>query len=93
VRRAAKVDLSQGPIVEALRKAGVWVFTLSEVGRGFPDLICWNRGRYVLVECKTPGEKINKLQAEFISQCPGEIAVVQTPEEALIAVLGAEAMR
>ena len=78
--------------MEALRKIGAWVYPLHSVGGGFPDLLVWNRGRYVLVECKSPGEKINKLQAEFISTCPGEVVVVQSPEEALTALLG-EAMK
>jgi hypothetical protein len=68
----------------------VWVFHSYELGKGFPDLICWSRGRYVLLECKVPGERINKQQAEFIATCPGEIHVVHSPEEALTAVIGKE---
>jgi hypothetical protein len=93
VRRASKVDSTQAAIVEALRKVGVWVLHLHQLGGGTPDLLCWNRGRFVLVECKSPGEKINALQAEFMATCPGEIHVVQSPEEALVAVLGEEVMR
>lgn len=89
MRRAAKVDSTQAAIVERLRSIGVWVQHLHQVGQGCPDLLVWNRGRYVLVECKSPGEKINKMQAEFIARCPGEIHVVQTPDEAVKAVLGA----
>ena len=48
----------------------------------------WCRNRYMLMECKTPGEKINKAQAEFIATCPGEIHVVRTPEEAVNAAIG-----
>lgn len=92
MRRASKVDSTQGAIVEALRKVGAWVFPLHAVGGGFPDLLVWNRGRYVLVECKAAGD-LNKLQVEFIATCPGEVAVVRSPEEALLAVLGEEAMR
>lgn len=88
--RAKKVDATQVPIVEALRRVGAWVLHLHTIGAGCPDLLVWNRGRFVLVECKSAGEKINKLQAEFIATCPGEIHVVQTPEEAVKAVLGKE---
>jgi hypothetical protein len=93
VRRASKVDSTQSAIVEALRKVGVWVLHLHQLGGGTPDLLCWNRGRFVLVECKSPGEKINALQAAFMAECPGEIHVCQSPEEALVAVLGEEVMR
>lgn len=93
MRRASKVDSTQAAIVEALRKVGIWVLHLHQLGGGTPDLLCWNRGRYVLVECKSPGEKINALQAAFIAQCPGEIAVVHSADEALRALLGEEVMR
>ena len=92
MRRAAKVDSTQAAIVEALRKVGAWVLHLHQLGGGTPDLLVWNRGRYLLLECKSPGEGINALQAGFIAQCPGEIHVCRTPEEALRAVLGAEAL-
>lgn len=82
------MDGSQPAIVEALRRCGAWVLHLHTVGQGCPDLLVWNRGKYILVECKSPGEKINKQQAEFIAECPGEVHVVRTPEEALRAVLG-----
>ena len=86
--RAKRVDSTQAEIVEALRKIGAWVFHLHEVGKGCPDLLVWNRGRYLLVECKSAGETINKLQAEFIATCPGEVHVVRTPEEAVRAAIG-----
>jgi hypothetical protein len=93
LRRAARVDATQNAIVEALRKVGCWVLHLHMVHGGCPDLLVWNRGRFVLVECKSPGEKINALQAEFMATCPGEIHVVQSAEEALVAVLGSEVMK
>lgn len=88
MRRAAKVDSTQSSIVEALRRVGAWVRPLHTVGQGFPDLLVWNRGRYVLVECKAPGEKLNKQQVEFIAECPGEIHVVHSAEQAVKAVIG-----
>lgn len=93
MRRAAKVDASQAAIVERLRSIGVWVKPLHAVGQGFPDLLCWARGRYFLLECKEPGERPNKEQAEFMAACPGEIHVARTEDEAVIAAVGAEAMK
>lgn len=60
---------------------------LHEVGKGCPDLLVWHRGRYVLMECKVPGETINKLQAEFIATCPGQIEVVRSPAEAIYSLM------
>jgi hypothetical protein len=91
VRRAAKVDASQAAIVERLRSIGVWVRPLHAVGQGFPDLLCWHR-RFFLLEVKEPGERPNKEQAEFMAACPGEIHVARTPEEAVLAAVGAEAL-
>ena len=93
MRRAAKTDAGQSAIVERLRSIGVWVKPLHAVGQGFPDLLCWARGRYFLLECKEPGERPNKEQAEFMATCPGEIHVAHDPEQAVLAALGAEAMK
>lgn len=92
MRRAAKVDSTQAVIVEALRKVGVWVLHLHQVGAGCPDLLCWNRGRYVLLECKAKGGDLTKDQVEFIAECPGEIHVVYSPQDALRAVLGEDVL-
>ena len=91
--RAKRVDGTQPAIVEALRRIGAWVLHLHEVGKGCPDLLVWMRGRFLFLECKIPGEGPNKMQTEFIATCPGEIHIVRSPEEAVAAVVGPEAMR
>ena len=88
MRRVAKVDGNQPAIVEALRRVGAAVIHLHQVGGGCPDLLVHGRNRTFLLEVKQPGEKINKLQAEFIATWPGEIHVVRTTEEAIKAVTG-----
>ena len=82
MRRAAKIDTTQADIVKALRGMGVAVLILAQVGNGCPDLLCWFRGVWMFVECKTPGRGLNKAQAEFIATWPGTILVVQDAEEA-----------
>ena len=89
MRRASKVDATQAAIVERLRSIGVWVCHLHTVGKGVPDLLCWHR-RYFLLECKVPGEGLNQQQAEFMSQCPGELHIARTPDEAVLAAVGKE---
>lgn len=93
MRRAAKVDGNQPAIVDALRRIGVWVQHLHAIGSGCPDLLCWHRGRYFLLEIKEPGERPNKEQAEYMATCPGELHIARTPEEAVLAAVGAEALR
>ena len=93
MRRAAKTDAGQAAIVERLRSIGVWVKPLHQVGQGFPDLLVWARGRFFLLEVKEPGEKPNKQQVEFMAACPGEIHIARSEEEAVLAAVGAEAMK
>lgn len=93
MRRAAKTDDNQADIVKRLREIGVKVWPMHRVGEGFPDLLCWVRGRYFLIECKMPGEGLNPNQAEFFAECPGEIHVAHDPEQAVLAALGKEAMK
>ena len=91
--RAARVDGTQPAIVERLRSIGVWVQHLHAIGQGCPDLLCWHRGRFFFIEVKEPGERPNKGQAEFMATCPGEIHIARTPDEAVIAAVGIEAMK
>jgi hypothetical protein len=86
--RAKRADATQPAIVEALRKVGVSVEHLHEVGKGMPDLLLCVRGETLLMECKVPGEKLNKQQIDFIVSWPGRVEVVHSPEEALRCVLG-----
>lgn len=93
VRRAARTDESQSAIVERLRSIGVWVLHLHAIGKGCPDLLCWARGRAFLLEVKEPGERPNKMQAEFMARCPMELHIARSEEEAVRAALGEEALR
>lgn len=92
MRRAAKVDVTQVAIVGALRRIGCHVLHLHRVGQGCPDLLVYGAGRTFLMEVKSPGEKVNAAQAEFIEKWPGEVAVVRSAEEAIRAVVGSEAL-
>lgn len=93
MRRAAKTDGNQSDIVKRLREIGVKVYPMHRVGEGFPDLLCWARGRFFLVEVKEPGENLNPNQVDFFAECPGEIYIARTADEAVLAAVGAEAMK
>lgn len=90
MRRAAKVDGTQGAIVEALRRIGVHV---EIVGKPV-DLLCSHKGLWFVVEVKNAQGKnqLTKDQVEFIARSQGPVHIVRTPDEAVRAVLGEEVM-
>lgn len=83
-RYAAKVDLTQRAIVEALRGAGVFVWI---IGRPV-DLLTYFRGSWELLECgSSPAKLKRKDQEEQQAFCKAfDVPVVLTPEAALKAV-------
>lgn len=85
MRRAAKVDLSQKAIVDALRAAGC---SVAIIGQPL-DILVGRAGKTFILELKS-GEKKRKdltpAQVEFFRDWRGHAAVVCTPEEALRAV-------
>lgn len=88
VVRAVRTDATQAAIVERLRSIGVWILDLRTQGKGVPDLLCWHRGRAFFIECKVPGEGLNKLQAEFFASCPIESHIARSADEAVAAAVG-----
>lgn len=72
MRRAAKVDLNHGAVVDALRAKGYLVLSLAAIGKGCPDLLVCHPFslNYFLLEVKNPetsrGRKgLNPAQKEF----------------------------
>lgn len=89
MRRAAKVDASQGIIVDALRKVGASVQSLAAVGDGCPDLLVGYRGYTKLLECKEARMKgrLRPSQTDWHCAWIGDpVTVVETPEQALKAI-------
>ncbi len=89
-RQAAKVDDNQHAIVDALRRSGVSVQSLAGVGKGCPDLLCSRAGKTYLLEVKDGAKrlsarKLTRDQCEWHSHWRGEVAVVTSVEEALVA--------
>lgn len=92
-RYAAKADVTQAEIVDALKGAGATVQHLHTVGAGCPDLLVGFRGKNFLIECKpnigSPSQRnLRPNQREWHDGWKGTVAVVETPEAAL-AVIGA----
>ena len=85
-RRAAKRDAAEPDIIEALEKAGAFVYRLNQP----VDLLVQYRGWHLL-EVKTPGnhagkagDKRQEAQAAFCKAF--NVPVVRTPDEALEAI-------
>lgn len=93
MRRAAKVDDNQGEIVAALRAMGCHVAITSAVGNGFPDLVVSRHAtETILLEVKDgrkppSAQKLSDAEAKFHGQFLGPIAVVNSVESAIRAVL------
>ena len=89
MRRAAKVDANHGDIVAALRRHGCKVVDLSGMGKGVPDVMVWVPAfrRWVLIEIKVPGEKLNERQEKWHKEFQGcMVFVVSSEAEAIAAV-------
>ena len=91
MRRAAKIDGNQPAIVETLRAAGCSVTSTSAVGNGFPDLIVGRALQNFALEVKDPSQppckrRLTPDQAVWHSLWAGQVAIVETPEQALRAV-------
>ena len=93
MRRAARRDLAEAAIVEALLSVGCQVEKLQRP----VDLLCHFRHRYYLMEVKTPTSHTDPRQKAQRAFCQlWEVPIVRTPEDALTvigAVRFAETMR
>jgi hypothetical protein len=89
MRRAARVDLVQSTIVEALQRVGATVEVLSYGSKpGRPDLLVGFRGQTFLIECKTGKTgKLSTGQVNWHSWWRGHpVIVVWTAADALRAI-------
>ena len=83
MRRAAKVDDTHKPIMDALRAASISVRSCGAVGSGFPDLCASYNGFTCLIECKTGNKRLNEMQKDFSNAWQGTIITANNPEQAV----------
>ena len=76
-------DRNQPEIVKALRKAGVFVLDLADVGKGVPDLLTVYNRKVKLMEVKMPGEGLTPAEEKFHALYPGDIAIVYSAKQAI----------
>jgi hypothetical protein len=82
VRRAAKRDLSEQPIIQALRLCGWSVQPISVPNA--PDLILGKLGRTYLAEVKTGKGKVKPGQAEWHRKWEGaDVVILRSVDDAL----------
>ena len=84
---AGRVDLSQKPIVDGLRKAGITAHSIATVGDGVPDVVAGWHGVTVLLETKTGNAGLTAAERAWHETWGGQVAVVRTPEETITAVI------
>jgi GTPase len=90
MRHAARTDAVQKEIIKALRAIGARVVYIKEP----VDLLVGFRGATHLMEVKESGGRLTKQQEDFLTTWNGGSAwIVQTPSQAIEAVIGKEAMR
>ena len=96
MRHAARTDDCQSEIVKALRSIGASVYLAKQP----LDLLVAFRRKgdtkhtTLLLECKDADrDRTTKAQDKFMETWPGEFHTVMTPEQAVAAVIGKEAMR
>jgi len=89
-RHNARRDANESEIVEALQWQGALVTRLN--GAGVPDLLCGMGGRLFLLEVKNPATRWRLTPEESAWHAAWEgypVAVVQTPQEAIDALVSA----
>lgn len=73
----------------ALRSVGATTHSLATVGHGCPDILAAHKGVNYLLEVKNPLNPLAALtpcQVRWIESWQGQVAVVVTPEQALLAI-------
>ncbi len=93
MRKRGRVDGNHGEIVATLRKWGVSVQSLADIGGGCPDLLCSRAGVNYLLEVKDgsriPSEKrLTPDEKAWHKKWSGQVAVVETVHQALNVVFG-----
>lgn len=91
MRRKARVDDNQPEIVMALRMAGATVQSIATVGGGCPDILVGFRGKNYLMEIKDGSKppsarKLTSHETKWHKEWRGQVAVVESIEDALIAI-------
>lgn len=85
---AKRTDSNQSGIVKQLKRIGVSVQHLHELGEGCPDLLLGFRGQNWLVELKDGSKppsrrKLTPAEEKFFAEWKGQVAKCETLDEIL----------
>ena len=90
------MDENQPEIVKRLRELGISVEPIHTLGKGKPDLLCGHRGKNYLLEIKNASKpkrdrELTADEAAWHSKWAGQIAIVETAEQAInVVIMGAK---
>ncbi len=80
---AKRVDSIQRQITKSLRKLGISVLVLSNVGHGCPDLLLGYAGHNYLVELKCGKNELTSFEKRFFDEWHGQVDIVHNLDEVL----------
>ncbi len=91
MRKYGKIDNNQKEIVSGLRKLGYSVFSLANVGNGFPDIIVGYNNQNYLFEIKdgskSPSQrKLTEMEQKFFDNWIGQVDKVCNLDQILIII-------
>jgi Holliday junction resolvase len=81
---ARRVDNIQRQVTEALRKLGITVLVLSNVGHGAPDLLLGYAKKNYLVELKCGKNELTSFEKRFFDDWRGQALVAHNLDEILL---------
>lgn len=76
-----RTDANQKELVAAIRKLGVSVLILSDLGKGCPDIALGHRGINYFCECKTEKGKLTPAQELFFDQWRGQVSIIRSLDD------------
>ena len=87
--RHGRIDGTQREMMDAARAAGAHVFSMADMGDGFPDLLiyCPWSDSYYLIECKSKCGRLTDAQQRWHTTYPALSHVCYSVEE-LLAIIG-----
>jgi hypothetical protein len=80
---ARRVDSIQKQVTESLRKLGITVLVLSNVGHGCPDLLLGYGGHNYLVELKCGKNELTPFEKRFFDEWRGQADIAHNLDEIL----------
>lgn len=88
MRLKARVDANQAAVVEALRKIGVVVTPIHQLGKGVADLLCSYRQVWVVLEVKDgdkppSAQELTSDEKRWIAEQRAPVFIVTSPMEAV----------